>query len=75
MKLFLLVLLPPRARPIQHIWAVYQVFMSMQISGRARGGGAVGGEQQRGEVGDSGEGDAATEAPHRRLRRAGVAVR
>ena len=49
--------------------------MSTQIAGRARGGGAVGGEQQRGEVGDSGEGDAATEAPHRRLRRAGVAVR
>ena len=47
---------------------------STQIVGGARGGGSVGREQQRGEVGDPGEGNAASEAPQRGLRGARVAV-
>ena len=46
----------------------------MQVDGCARCGGAVGREQQRGEVGDPGEGNAAAEASQRGLRGARVAV-
>ena len=47
---------------------------TLQVAGGARGGCAVGGEQPRGQVGDPGEGDAATEETQRRLRGAGVEV-
>ena len=47
---------------------------TLQIAGGARGGCAVGGEQPRGQVGDPGEGDAATEETQGHLRGAGAQV-
>ena len=47
---------------------------TLQIAGGARGWCAVGGEQPRGQVGDPGEGNAATQETQRRLRGARAEV-